>query len=69
MSALLWYNIFSTTLEVLGFQINTYDMCVSNKVIRDTQCTIACYVDDNKVLHKNLEVILDIINEAKKYFG
>ena len=32
-SALLWYNLFSETLEVLGFEINPYDKCVTNKVI------------------------------------
>ena len=60
--ALLWYNIFSTTLEGLGFEINPNDRCVTNKVIKGTQCTMAWYVDDNKLLHRNIEVILDIIN-------
>ena len=68
-SALLWYNLFSITLEGLGFEINPYDRCVANKVIEGTQCTIACYVDDNKLSHKNLEVTLYIINEVKKHFG
>ena len=26
-------------------------------------------MDDNKVLHKNTEVILDIMNEVKKHVG
>ena len=44
-------------------------MCVANKVIWGTRFTIACYVDNNKLLHKNPEVISDIINEVKKHFG
>ena len=36
-SALLWYNIFTTTLEVLGFEVNSYDRCVSNHIIEGTQ--------------------------------
>ena len=43
-------------------------MCCK-KVIEGTQCTISWYVEDNKLLHKNTEVILDIINEVKKHFG
>ena len=32
-SALLWYRLFSTMIESLGFEINPYDWCVSNKDI------------------------------------
>ena len=38
-------------------------------MIEVTQCTIDWYVDNNKLLHKNPEVISDIINEVKKSFG
>ena len=48
-SALLWYNLYSKTLVEEGFVINPYDRCVANKVINGNQCTIAFYVDDNKV--------------------
>ena len=39
-SALLWYNLSSTTLEALGFEINPHYRCVPNKVFEGTQCTI-----------------------------
>ena len=32
-SALLWYQLYSSTLEKLGFVINPYDRCVANKLI------------------------------------
>ena len=32
-STLLWYQLFSTKLECLGFEIKPYDKCVSNTVI------------------------------------
>ena len=38
-------------------------------MIEGTQCTIAWYVDDNKLSHKNTEMVSDIINEVKKHFG
>ena len=68
-STLLWYNIFSATLEDLGFEINPYGRGVANKVIEGTQCTITWYTEDNKLLHKNPKVISDIINEVNKIFG
>ena len=66
---MLLYKLLYTTIECLGFLINTYDRCVSSKMFEGTQCTIDWYVDDNKLLHKNPEVISDIINEVKKHFG
>ena len=38
-------------LKDTGFQLNLYDVCVSNKDINGIQCTIDWYVDDNKALH------------------
>ena len=60
-SALLWYNLLSTTLEGVCFEINPYERCVANKTIEFMKCTINWYVDDNKLSHKNPEVILNII--------
>ncbi len=39
-SALLWYELFSSTLQGMGFELNPYDACVTNKVIDGKQCTI-----------------------------
>ena len=61
----MWYNLFSTTIEGLGFEINPYDRCVANKVIEGKKCTMAWYVEDNKLSYKNPQVILDIIDEEK----
>ena len=68
-SALLWYELFSITLIKLGFEINPYDRCIANKMINGKQCTIAWYVDDNKVSHEDPKVVTDIIEEIKKHFG
>ena len=42
---------------------------LQNKVIYITKGTIAWYMDDNKLLHTNPEVISYIINEVKKIYG
>ena len=68
-SALLWYSLYSTTLKGMGFKLNPYDLCVANKIIEGTQCTVVFYVDDNKISHKNPKVVHDVINKLKKHFG
>ena len=68
-SAMLWYNLFSSTLESMGFTINPYDRCVANKMIRGKQCTIVWYVDDVKVSHCEEEVVDEIVKEIEKHFG
>jgi hypothetical protein len=68
-SALLWYNLYTETLEKMGFKINPYDRCVANKTINGKQCTIVWYVDDNKISHQDPKVVTEILEEIKKHFG
>jgi hypothetical protein len=68
-SALLWYELFSSTLEKAGFELNPYDTCVANKVIDGKQCTIAWYVDDNKISHVDPAVVTTIIDTIESRFG
>ena len=39
-SAMLWYDLYWITLEKMGFTLNPYDLCLANKEINDTMCTI-----------------------------
>ena len=50
-SDLLWYELFSTSLSDLGFKINPYERCISDKIIDENECTIRWFVDKNKVSH------------------
>ena len=68
-SALLWYDLFSSTLEKEGFKINPYDCCVANKDINGHQCTIAWYVDNNKLSHKDANVVSEVLKIIKAHFG
>ena len=65
----MWYNIFSATLDGLGFEIKTYDRCVAQNIIEGTQYTIFWYMDDNKLSHKDPTIKSDIINRLKKKIG
>ena len=68
-SALLWYELYSSTLVGMGFKLNPYDLCVANKMIDGSQCTITFYVDDNKISHKRPEVVQKVISELEQHFG
>ena len=68
-AVMLWYDLYTKKLKELGFELNSYDMCVANKIINGQQCTICWHVDDNKVSHKERAVVEDIIEELEKHFG
>jgi hypothetical protein len=68
-SALLWYNLLTNTLVRMGFKLNPYDLCVANSQIKGKQCTVAWYVDDNKILHVDDTVVTDIIEKIEAKFG
>jgi Reverse transcriptase (RNA-dependent DNA polymerase) len=68
-SALLWYELFTSTLQEMGFKLNPYDPCVANKMINGKQCTIGLYVDDNKISHVDSDVVTSIIKKIEEKFG
>ena len=68
-SAFLWYELFSSTLKQLGFELNPYDLCVANAHIKGAQCTIVWYVDDNKISHVDSSVVSDVIQRIEERFG
>jgi hypothetical protein len=35
----------------MGFRFNPHDPCVAKSQIKGKQCTVAWYVDDNKISH------------------
>ena len=41
----------------MGFKLNPYDLCVANSQIKGKQCTIAWYVDNNKISHVDDTVV------------
>ena len=68
-SALLWYQLYVSTLKGMGFKLNPYDKCVANKMINGKQCTIVWYVDDNKISHEDPTVVTEILEAIKGHFG
>ena len=50
-SSLLYYKKFRKDLEEIGFEINPYDPCVANRIIKGKQQTVTWHVDDLKSSH------------------
>ena len=67
-SELLWYELYASVINDMEFQINPYDMCMVKIYINGKQCTIDWYIDNNKVLHVEQEVIYDVINKVEVIF-
>jgi hypothetical protein len=67
-SALLWYELFTQTLESMGFVLNPYDHCVANCLVEGSQCTICWYVDDTKISHKDPAVVTAVIHKLESHF-
>ncbi len=68
-SALLWYQLFYSRLEDMGFKLNQYNPCVVNKEINGKQCTIVWYVDDTKISHVDPDVVTNVIEQIEERFG
>ena len=68
-SALLWYELYSTKLKTMGFELNPYDPCVANKMIDDKQCSIGYFVDDNIATHDSAAVLQQVAQTVEKEVG
>jgi hypothetical protein len=57
VASLLYYQKFTNSLKENGYEMNPYDPCVWNRIIKGSQCTICFHVDDCKISHKSTKVI------------
>jgi hypothetical protein len=58
VASLLYYRKwFTTSLMETGFEINSYDPCVANKMIEGKQMTICFHADDCKLSHRKSKVM------------
>ena len=54
---LLFYKKLRKDMEAISFKVNTYDPCVSNKMIRNKQIKITWHVDGLKVSHSENNIV------------
>ena len=57
------------TLKGMGFILNPYDKCVTNKELNGKQCTVASYVDNNKLSHVQSKNVTEVLEAIKGHFG
>ena len=53
---MLSYHKLTKALLSYGFELNPYDPCVANKMVKGEQLTICWHVDGLKSSHMNLKV-------------
>jgi hypothetical protein len=66
---LFWKLPSSNKLVSWGFEINSCDWCVADKMIDGKQCTIVWHVDDLKTSHVDPEVNAKIVVLIDEEFG
>ena len=68
-SALLYYQKFRKDILEYGFEMNPYDPCVANKMVKGRQLTITWHVDDLKASHKDPKVLESFVQWLEKKYG
>ena len=61
-SALLFYHKLVADLTSIGYKINPYDPCVTNKMFNGKQTTICWHVDDLFLGHADPSFVTDLLN-------
>lgn len=69
-SAMLWWQLLTSTLLEEGFEVNPYDPCIANKTMSGGgQATVCWYVDDLKISHVDEHVVRQIISSIEARYG
>jgi hypothetical protein len=68
VASLLYYRKSVKSLTDVGFIINPYDQCVSNKIIEGKQMTTCFHVDDCKLSHRKKKVIDTMIEHLREEY-
>ena len=56
LAILIVYHKFTKSLIDIGFEINPYDPCVTNKIIDGSKMTICFHVDDCKLSNRKCKI-------------
>jgi hypothetical protein len=69
VSAMLFYKKLSTDLKSIGFEINPYDPCVANRMMKGKQQTVCWHIDDLKSSHEDPTVNDEFLKWIKEKYG
>ena len=67
--ALLFNHKLRMDLENMGFKVNPYDPCVANKIVKGSQMTVTCHVDDLKISHADGWKVTQVIKKLARIYG
>ena len=56
IASILYYKKFRKKIELIGFEVNLYDICVANCVVNGKQHTVTWHVNDIKSSHMDPKV-------------
>ena len=56
-------------LTSMGFELNSYDKCITSKMIYGKQCKIIWHVDDQIISHVDPKVISNVLDELNTGFA
>jgi hypothetical protein len=56
ISSILYYKKFRKDIELIGFEVNPYDICVANRKVNGKQQTVTWHVDNLKSSHVDSKV-------------
>jgi len=66
---MLFYRKLKKDLLSYGFEINPYDPCVANKIVKGSQMTVSWHVDDLKASHASAPITEDFVDWVKEKYG
>ena len=67
--ALLFYKRLMSDFENMGFKINLYYPCLSNKMVNGYQMTICWHVDNLKVSHNYDNSVTALAEKLAELYG
>ena len=62
-SALLWYDLFSSTMMEMAFELNPYDTCIANDIINGKQFKTCQHMGKNKLRPANAFTVANVIGK------
>ena len=68
-AALLFWKELTSFLVSHGFELNENDLCLMEKEINGSKCSIVWHVDDAKISHKDPNVVSDVISLLNDRYG
>ena len=68
-AALLFYKRLRSDLDNMGFEVNPYNPCVTNKMVNGHHMTIFWHVDDLKMSHKDEDTVTALALKLASMYG